>query len=114
MPTLGFKARRYRVGYEIERTIMEDKFFLYCGLAVISVPTYFLIGKILFGNFDKFKDCLASQTRRMQTWADVKFAYFVALCGIAVYGEGILLLKYLPGIAKGIHACAKSIILFGI
>jgi hypothetical protein len=50
----------------------------------------------------------------MQTWPDVKFAYFVGLCGIAVYGESIFLLKYLPGIAKAIHAGTRSIILFGI
>ncbi len=91
---------------------MEDKSFLYVGLAVISIPTYLLIAKILFGNLEKFKDCAGSQSARgTKTWADVKFTYFLGLCAMAVYGEGLFLLKYLPGIAKGIQGCVQWLIL---
>ena len=96
---------------------MEHTFFLYFGLAVISIPTYLLIAKVLFGNLEKFKDCMSGFESRYsagRAWKEIKLFYFVGLCAMAVYGEGIVLINFLPGIAKGIHTCAESIILFRI
>jgi len=101
---------------------MEDKFFLYFGLAVISIPTYLLIAKVLFGSLQKFKDCVfycfnsdwESPYTAGRSWAKFKFSYFLGLCAMAVYGEGVVLVKYLPGVAEAIHGCAKGIILFRV
>ena len=99
---------------------MQDKFFLYFGLAVISLPTYLLIAMIQFGNLTKFWDCILTiccsgpgdYYSAGLSWAKFKLIYFVCLCAGAVYGESALLIKFFPNIAGAIEACAKGIILF--
>jgi hypothetical protein len=99
---------------------MKHKFFLYVGLAVISIPVYLLIGKVLFGSLEKFKDCLSDGSDSSygfaqsagSAWAEIRLYYFVGLCAAAVYGESILLLKFLPGTAEAIHKCTMGILLF--
>ena len=97
---------------------MDDMFSLYFGVAVISIPTYLLIAVIQFGSLTKLWDCVGDwvsgdRYSAGRSWADLKLIYFVCLCAGAVYGESVLLLKFLPGVARAIQACAQWVIPLG-
>ncbi len=67
-----------------------------------NVPVYWLIGWVIFGNWGEFRECirylltpdiisLFRGERGEDWWAEMKLAYWVVLCGCAVYLESLLL-----------------------
>lgn len=73
-------------------------------LAVANLPTYFLLGWVVFREWDEFLECLRFWVTPDiismfqgeywdDRWAEMKLFFWAALCALSVYLEYTLVIK---------------------
>ncbi len=76
-------------------------------LSAINIPLFIIVGKLFFGNWWEFWDCIKFWFKPDswswidgEYWDDVKselkLGVFFAACGFIVYGEYTLIIKSFP------------------
>ena len=79
---------------------------LWALLIVINAPVYFVIGKIVFGNWEDFWDAVRFWFTPglfsalmgefwEDAWAELKLFLFLAACAACVYGEHVLVQRFM-------------------
>ena len=84
---------------------MEAPLIAFIVMAVINIPLFILIGKVIFGSWEDFWDAvkfwLTPDALSLFTgeywddiWAEFKLGFFVVTCGACVYGQLWLIVKW--------------------